>query len=365
MSERIISVEEAKYNGVDFSTVDYCRRIRRIAMAGNVKLDDSVHRDNIYNKHLFSYIEYCGWDPLDYIKTYLSNLQPFMLEHRGNQEKTDTMVCVLDNAYRVSLYIKADGHRGNEVIVSFHENIDPKRKVVRENNTKKDTTRLAKQVVPVIAEPTGARLEGSPREQVKVFIQRGMLLFPAMIMAQKCSNGLYLVEREGLEQPIIDACNQYLRDLYASNVKLEDLDNVEIFSVLQQMSFTSYGNTIFSNITLLIDNLEMQNGPISKAAADFTLITYINNLYLTQEQASELIDVLSERYQLSPSRNFSMILNRVTDEIKATANKTVLAIDIEDSTVDSENTTISAHNAKYIPKEADGVTDLAKRPSGR
>lgn len=308
--ERTISVMEAEKNGVLMDNVKICRDIRRLAMIDKIRLDESLHRSGL-NKHLFSYIEYCGLDIREYIKEYLSNLQPFMIERFPSQETKESFICVLDNMYRVSVYIKLDKTFGNELIVSFHEN--NRRGIAKENNLIRN--RQGK-IVPVFADEVLAQVENSPKEEIKVFIQRGMLLLPIRIMGQRCENGTYLVYERDIETPIIDQCNQYLRDLYTSDMELEALDKVELFSVLHQISFTSYGNTVFSNISLLIDNLAMQKGVIGKKVADFALVTYAEHLCLEDVQAKELISLLAERYKVSSQKNITVILQRITDCIQ-------------------------------------------------
>ena len=82
MEQYIVSRKQAKKSGINLDTVDYCRQIRRIAQLDRVVLDTSIHRDNKFNTHLFPYIRYCGFEPIDFIKNYLANLQPYMLERR-------------------------------------------------------------------------------------------------------------------------------------------------------------------------------------------------------------------------------------------------------------------------------------------
>lgn len=311
MMNNVISVIEAEKNGVSMETVKVCKDIRKLATIDRIKLDETLHRSEL-NKHLFSYIEYCGMDVRDYIREYLSNLQPFMIERFQAQEPNKSFICVLDNMYRVSVYIKLDKTFGNELIVSFHEN--NKRGIAKENNL---IVNKQERIVPVFADEILAQIEGSPKEEIKVFIQRGMMQYPIRIMGQRCENGTFLVYERDIETPIIDQCNQYLRELYTSDLELEALDKVELFSVLQQISFTSYGNTIFSNISLLIDNLAMQKGVISKKAADFTLVTYVEHLYLEEAQARELISLLDERYKVSSQRNIDLILHRIKDGISS------------------------------------------------
>lgn len=315
MNENVITVSEAENNGVSMRMVRVCREIRKLAKLDRIQLDETVHRSGL-NKHLYSYIEYCGMDVKNYIKDYLSNLQPFMLERFPSQEPAGNYICVLDHMYRVSLYIKLDKSFGNEVIVSFHEN--NKRGIAKENNMIQNRMN---QLVPVFAEEICARIDGAPKEEIKILVQRGMLLLPIRLMGQKCENGVYIVNEQDIETPIIDQCNQYLRDMYTSDLDLEALDKVELFSVLHQISFTSYGNTVFSNMSLLIDNLAMQKSVIGKKAADFALITYVDHLYIDADQAEELIELLDEKYKVKSQKGIELILERVTDGLLAKVNR--------------------------------------------
>lgn len=307
MNDNIITVTEAEENGVSMDMVRICREIRKLAKLDRLKVDETVHRSGL-NKHLYSYIEYCGVDVKDYIKDYLSNLQPYMLERFYSQEPDNNYICVLDNMYRVSLYIKSDKTFGNKVIVSFHEN--NKRGIAKENNLIRNKT---ERFVPVFAEELCARIEGAVKEEIKILIQRGMLLLPIRIMGQKCENGVYIVNERDIETPVIEQCNQYLRDMYTSDLDLEALDKVELFSVLHQISFTSYGNTVFSNISLLIDNLAMQKSVIGKKVADFALVTYVEHLLIDEEQSEELIELLDEKYKVKSQKGIELIIDRIKD----------------------------------------------------
>jgi len=98
-----------------------CKRLRRLSRLDRIKLDESEHASGL-NKHLFKYFDFIGVDKLDYIKKYLEHIQPFMVKEVKTQEKFDNAICVLDEYYRISVYIKLDATKGEEVIVSFHEN---------------------------------------------------------------------------------------------------------------------------------------------------------------------------------------------------------------------------------------------------
>ena len=118
-----LTYEDLQKNGIDTSQIAVCKRIRNIAKLDRVKLDETEHRSGL-NKHLFDYIEYCGLDVLDFIKQYLRNLQPYMIERRKDQETQNSFICVVDKLYRISVYIKVDKTQFEELIVSFHEDIE-------------------------------------------------------------------------------------------------------------------------------------------------------------------------------------------------------------------------------------------------
>lgn len=81
--------------------------------------------------------------------------------------------------------------------------------------------------------------------------------------------------------------------------------------MLQQISFTSYGRDTFSSVSLLIDSMVSQPDVISRQAADFALITFVQSLQLTDEQKKELVELLNEKYMVTSIRGIDNILYRV------------------------------------------------------
>lgn len=300
---REITRDEATEQGVNLSMVKTCRTLRRLANLGRLTLDDTVHRSGL-NRHLFHYIEYCGMTPLEYVKQYLANLQPYMLERKMNQEKQDNFLCILDNLYRVSIYIKVDNTFGEEMVVSFHE--DNIRGVAKTNDLIQNPTGG---LVPVFADSYGSIDQNTGNVSLKVMAQRGMKVLPLSVVGVKCED-VFLVRQQDIDNQFLFFCNEYIRDLYTSNLNL-DFDQVEIFSILQQISFTSYGRDTFSSISLLIDSLTTQKDALSKQAADFALITFAGALKLTEEQKRELIGLLEEKYLVTSIKAIDDILYRV------------------------------------------------------
>lgn len=301
-----IKYREAIELGVDTSNIAVCKKLRRLAKCDRIRLDETEHRSGL-NKHLFDYIKYCGVDVLQFIKQYMSNLQPYMIERRKDQEKVKSFICVIDNAYRVSVYIKVDSKQFEEAVVSFHE--DNKRGIAKTNSLIKVDDRP----VAVLADCILSKISSENKYVVKVMAQRGMKELPIEVAAIK-SDDIFVVRRRAIETQFIEYCNQYIRDLYTSDLDI-DFNKVEVFSMLQQISFTSYGRDTFSSISLLIDSICVQKDYVSKTTADSALVTFVQNLKLTSEQKEEIITLLEQKFRVTSIKGIDSIINRVKDNI--------------------------------------------------
>ena len=143
-----LTYQDLEDNGIDTSMISVCAKLRRLAKLERLSLDMTEHRSGL-NRHLFDYIAYCDRDVLDYIREYLSNLQPYMIERRKDQEAKKSFICVIDNLYRVSVYIKADTTQFQEAVISFHE--DNKRGIAKTNNLIRYSSHN-QELVPIFAD---------------------------------------------------------------------------------------------------------------------------------------------------------------------------------------------------------------------
>lgn len=307
-----LTYDDVQKKGIEMSMVKICKKLRQLAKLDRISLDEEDHRSGL-NRHLFDYIEYCGLDVLQFIKQYLSNLQPYMIERRKDQEKVRTFYCVIDNLYRVSVYIKVDAKQFEEVIVSFHE--DNKRGIAKSNTLIKVDL---EKYVPIFAESILNRVSNENKYIVKALFQRGLAILPLELPAVKCQD-VFIVEKNSINLQFVSYCNDYIRDLYTSDLQL-DFDKIEVFTMLQQISFTSYGRDTFSSISLLIDSLTIQKDYISKSAADCALITFVQNLKLTKEQQDELKVLLDTKYKVSDIKKIDLILDRVKTNLSLNYN---------------------------------------------
>lgn len=306
-----LTYETLESKGIDTSMIRVCKKIRNLTKLDRIKLDDSQHRSGL-NKHLFDYIEYCGLDTLAFIKRYLSNLQPYMIERRKGQEPYKSFICVIDNLYRISIYIKVDAKQFEEIIISFHE--DNKRGIARSNKIQS----IQSKYVPIFADSILSKVENENKYVLKVFAQRGLMELPLEIVGFKCKD-IFVVDRKSIDIIFISYCNDYIKELYTSDLNL-DYDRIEVFSVLQQLSFTSYGKDTFSSISILIDSLNVQSDYISRQAADFALVTFVQSLKLTQEQQDDLKNLLDTKYLVSDMKGIDIILQRIKDNLALNYN---------------------------------------------
>ena len=285
-----------------------CKQIRNLAKLGRVSLCTDCYSIG-RAKNLLNYLDYVGINPQDYIKEYLENIQPYMLQRDLSKEPNESYISVIDNMYAISLYIKGDVTEYQEVVVSFHESHGKggiaKKNLMRTNPERK---------VPVFADRISSINRETKEFFADVFIQRGLLTLPLYVQAVKCED-FFLVRERDISVAVINYCNRYIEELYSSKLNL-NFDEIEIFSILQQMPFTVYGNDVFSTISLLIDSLNIQNDVYSKREADFALITFLQNLKLTKEQKDELMEILYEKYSGRDNRERHIILNRIEDSLE-------------------------------------------------
>lgn len=276
------------------------RRLRRLARLDRLQLDESEHASGL-NLHLFKYLDFLGLDKLTFIREYLSHIQPYMITEMKSQEKFDNAVCVLDEYYRISVYIKADATKGEEIIVSFHEN--------HKGGIAKRNLQLNRdEYVYVFADSVGSHVIGTEQYSINLFIMRGVRNFPLSVAAVKYDDDGFLVRASAISNALVDISNRYLEDLYTSDL---DFSEIELFSSLQQLSFTSFGNDVFSNISLLIDSLLIQKDATSRQVADAALCIYCSNVELLENDKIELLNTLKARFRVNSVKMLPQIIERV------------------------------------------------------
>lgn len=276
------------------------KKLRRLAKLDRIKLDESEHATGL-NLHLFKYLDYLEVDKLEFIKNYLRHIQPFMISEIKSQEKFENAICVLDEYYRISVYIKVEATKNEEIIISFHENN-------KNGIAKRNSVISREKFVYVFADSIGSHVIGTNNYSINVFVTRGVRTFPISISAKGYDDEGFIARYSDIEHALTDIVNEYLADLYTSDL---DFESIELFSSLQQLSFTSYGHDVFSNISLLIDSILIQKDSISKQIADSAMCIYCSSLNMLDADKIELLDTLSARFSVNSTKALPEIMNRV------------------------------------------------------
>lgn len=313
-----ITVHEATEAGIDFENVGICGQIRFLAALGRIKVEEAVYNGEC--RTLFEYLDYCGADRNSYIKSCLANVQPYLLKKCG-----DGVIYRFDGIYRVYLSItQTSDSEENGASDSYIQVSSCKERKLETVETRIDTHSRNPENIPVFPKQTVSHIPGTTMYGVELLLQKGLVLIPVSMMARRCENGTYIVWTRNIDMELTEKCSQYIRDLYTSDVKLEVLENDEVFSSLQQISYKPEGNSIFDNvslladcISLLADNVEYYEansvfGTASRKAADFALVTYMEHLYTDTEQKENIKRLLYEWYGRT-----TPLIKRLTDLLDA------------------------------------------------
>ncbi len=171
--------------------IQLCKRIRQISRLDRIKIETSEHQDG-GNTHLFEYLDYCGVNKEDFVKSYLSNLQPYMLSELKEQGKAAGTICVCDDIYRVSLYIELDTTPGKEMIVSFHED---------------HKGRIASEKTRIIADAVTGGITDTNTKTLDILIPRGVINVPVSLVGELQEDGTFLVSKSAIDNAVLSACD--------------------------------------------------------------------------------------------------------------------------------------------------------------
>lgn len=239
--------------GAESEIVNLCNKIRKIALTGNIQIDGSKHRHSD-NKHLFPFIEMCGFTVKSFITSYLSSIQPYMIIRDSSQDFFDKDVkCIVDISYKVPLYIKINFKQHNEFVISFHE--DQNRH--RYKNIGKSTNKYSVLISDIFSEHLPA---DHVFEEFKVTISKGFIklnITSRGVLVK--SNNVYKVYTQDLNDEINRSYNNVLKSIF--NTDTYDLLTT---TKLDNITFTSYGEHKLNKISILIDAIASNKYIIEK-----------------------------------------------------------------------------------------------------
>lgn len=246
------------YYGREF--LNMCRRVRELARQNKIKIDSVFNRHSSNagnNLHLFKLIESCGGEVENFLRGYLSVLQPYSLDYFQRETyKGTNMICVQDMGYRVALLIKLEKlHNQEYVLVSFHENnIVRNGKVVQGLGDRDFSNKLCAVLVDASA-PSSLHpgyvdcsfiiQRGFVRQSIDVTIPEGHFV-----------KNMALVSYDIIKTKYQDLMTSLLNELQSTYllVNNETSENDGVITLGGKgVSFLSYGYTVTNNVCLLLD----------------------------------------------------------------------------------------------------------------
>lgn len=255
--------------------INLCRKIQKFVSMGRITIDTDQHKLSD-NKHLMKFLDLCGLSSNEIILKYLATIQPFQLIRDNLQEYGKEVYCVLDISYGIALYLKLVFSATNGLVVSFHENqLAKTTKYLREESGL--CYAITKTDVPI----------GSTRI-LPVSISHGLLTFKLDLVC-------LVVDSDLVKISIGEVYANYLK--YA-NDKVMNLTGKthNTFSSVKNLTFTSYGETLLNDVSILLDALCLTAVSSDEKVGLITALNLKLKEIASLPNAVDYIDALDARY---------------------------------------------------------------------
>lgn len=209
---------------------------------------------------LFKFMDFCGIPKEQFIRSFLYQLQPFMIHlNRASSNKQDRFACIIDSSYRIPLWIEVIYKQFEEAVVSFHE--------MNWYDSALDSIgyRSNEQILCV----PNSSLESIAAGEVKRFnisVLKGFNSFELSVYGTKVTNTFIRVEREEYERKLLNEVNAQLEDIL-HEVRRNPVE-FPVFTKEKQISFTSFGEDLAMTVSMLLDLfLSSKDGAVSSVLA--------------------------------------------------------------------------------------------------
>ena len=100
--------------------LELCKRLRQMGSSSELVLDPAQPVETCCPR-LFQYLEYCELDILEWIRNYLSTLQPYMIQPSVEGDDANCVICILDGLYHTGMKLRWED--GRKLVISFQENL--------------------------------------------------------------------------------------------------------------------------------------------------------------------------------------------------------------------------------------------------
>lgn len=294
------------YYGREF--IKTCRLIRKSAISGKIIIDKKPHKSNEgRNIHLFKLIDACGITVEDFVKGYLSVLQPYSLEYfqKYFKEATKEDTWIVDIGYRVKLVIKLKNLRSTQdtIVVSFHEsNIKGGNSLGRRDFSDKPCAVFINKLNTIEQD----------YYPVDFVVQRGFLRYNIRSFTKYVNKDIALINYSDIESRYalsLGSILARLNDMYYSDNSRSIQPILDLINI-KEISFMSFGYCDVNNLSYLIDIYSQVHSNSERSV----IVDIATNLVdeIPYERQLEIKEGLISKYGVGNNKLCTSLIDRVT-----------------------------------------------------
>jgi len=238
---------------------------------------------------LFKFMDFCGIPRQKFIRSYLYQLQPFMIHlPEANSSKQDKFACIIDSSYRTPLWIEVIYKQCSEAVVSFHE-------MNRQDCSLDSLGYYPDDQIICVPNSSLKTLSTGDFRYFNISVLKGFNSFELKVYGIKITNTFIRVKREEYERKLLLKVNEQLEEILHS-VRQETADFPD-FSKEKSLSFTSFGEDLAMTVSMLLDlYLTSKDGSVSSVLS--VKAQQLASLPNSEPVINELLKHIEQAYKL-------------------------------------------------------------------
>ncbi len=285
--------------GEERQTINIKNELYCLSLSKNTTFDFEPHSKSS-NLGIIKFLRSCDIDPETFIRSYLRQLHPFMINlDKERSVKQDKFSCIIDASYRMPLWIEVVTKQFNERVISFHE--------LNWYTKKYDNYYLRKHDLLCIPNDPNIVEEGE-KGTFEISVLKGFKSFLLRVYGRRVSENCIRVKTAEYERELLRQCNDNLAEIIES-IAVNSSYFPE-FQRIKQLSFTSYGDKLYNDVSLLLDLFADTVSP------DISAVLFIKLQELSKlPNYPEIVEDLINKYKNYSNVDFTSLLQLQKSEI--------------------------------------------------
>lgn len=265
--------------------INLCKRIRHDAILDrfSYKIEDEKC-DEV--KHIIDFLDFCCVSVEEFIKNHLINIQPAMISNVvWDMDSTGVRI---STPFAVTLLIWVPEKDDKELTVSIkkgHEN-----GWIYESSHREG-------IQYILTDSIENRVKDENICSIRIFVPVGVMCVPVSVIAQLDASGTFICDNKDFLNGIKKWVDDYIQDLYASNIEFNSLNETEVFYVDKELDEGKALAGYVNRFSVLIDNMYVNNHPLHRKSAAFALTMFTVLTQLSFAEKDYHVHVIKEKYK--------------------------------------------------------------------